>query len=55
MTTKTDEPWTITEREDQQKRVNPGWKDPECPKCGLKLGNRMAYCCGESYCPSGLN
>lgn len=31
------------------------WKDPTCPKCGIVLGNRMSYACGNSYCPSGLN
>lgn len=36
-------------------RVKPGWHDPECPKCGLMLGNRMAYSCPHAYCPSGLN
>lgn len=31
------------------------WRDSECPKCGLKLSNRMMYCCPNSHCPSGLN
>jgi hypothetical protein len=31
------------------------WKDPTCPKCGIVLGNRMSYACGQAYCPSGLN
>lgn len=35
--------------------AKPGWKDPTCPKCGIVLGNRMSYACGNSYCPSGLN
>jgi hypothetical protein len=35
--------------------VKPGWRDPECPKCGIVLGNKMMYCCPHAHCPVGLN
>lgn len=31
------------------------YKDPTCPKCGIVLGNKMAYACQHSHCPAGLN
>ena len=40
---------------DGNPNVLPGWKDPTCPKCGLVLGNRMAYACQHTHCPVGLN
>lgn len=33
----------------------PLYQDPQCPKCGLKIGNKMYYTCGNNYCPVGLN
>jgi len=39
----------------QDPNIKPGWRDPECPKCGLNLANRMAYVCRHSHCPLGMN
>lgn len=47
-------PW-LSEFPSQPTNVNPVWKDPTCPKCGIVLGNRMSYACGHTYCPVGLN
>ena len=35
--------------------VKSEWKDPACPKCGLKMMNKMSYVCPHGYCPMGLN
>lgn len=38
----------------------PPWISPtirdygNCPKCGLKLGQVMGYCCPNTNCPTGL-
>lgn len=35
-------------------RRRPGWEDPECPKCGRRMGDRMMVVCVEYSCPAGL-
>ncbi len=45
----------LVENDLRDKRFRAGWRDPECVKCGTKLGNRMGFVCRYQYCPSGLN
>lgn len=44
----------LVENDMRDKRYR-GYRDPRCAKCGIVLGNRMSYVCGNTFCPAGLN